>query len=226
MTRQVCRQTKSLRRWARTVRTPPLLARNLFSKRHIHTRATHSFSSYSWEDISALGRAAILGSRRTARNPVHLAEILRRLPRGRLRRRCGRPRAPQRGLGSLRYVSSLSPITLENNPRPKTATGTDGLQTRSCRPRRSSASRSSCWRTSRITPSRFLLRRSDTTTRSGTSTKSRVRGGDRAVRWIARRGGSASPVWTSWACPRWKGERALCSLLLGQPAAGETDVQV
>ena len=122
MTRQVCRQTKSLRRWARTVRTP-LLARNLFIKCHIHARATHSFFSYSWEDISALGRAAILGSRRPARNPVHLAEILRRLPRGRLRRRCGRPRAPQRGLGSLRYVSSLSPITLENNPRPKTATG-------------------------------------------------------------------------------------------------------
>jgi hypothetical protein len=33
-----------------------------------------------------------------------LAEILRRLPRRRLRDRRGRPRTPQRGLGSLRYV--------------------------------------------------------------------------------------------------------------------------
>ena len=47
------------------------------------------------------------------------------------------------------------------------------------------------------------------------------------MRWTTSRGGSASPVWTSWGCPHWKGERALCSLLLASyPSAVETDVRV
>jgi ADP-ribosylation factor family len=78
----------------------------------------------------------------------------------------------------------------------------DGFQIRSSRPRRSSASRSSCWQTNRTSLSRSPSQISDTTMRSGTNTRLRARGGDRAMRWIAQRGESALPVWTSWACPR------------------------
>ena len=81
------------------------------------------------------------------------------------------------------------------------------LQIPSYRPRRSSASRFSYWRTSRTTPTRSPLRRFGTSMRCGTNIRSRARGGGRAARWTTSRGGSASPVWTSWACPRWKGER-------------------
>jgi hypothetical protein len=91
------------------------------------TLTAYAHISYSREDIPALCRAPILGSRRPTRDPVHLAEVLRRLPRRCLRRRCGRPRATQRRVGGLRYVlsPSLLPTSgtiLESDHRLKNAT--------------------------------------------------------------------------------------------------------
>ena len=60
------------------------------------------YSACSRKDRVAISAAPILGSGWPARHPLHMAKVLRRLPRRGLRRRCGRPRAPQRGLGSLR----------------------------------------------------------------------------------------------------------------------------
>jgi hypothetical protein len=84
-------------------------------------------------------------------------------------------------------------------------TGTH-VQTRSYRRHRSSASHCSCSRTSRIVPTRSPSRRSGITTRSGTSIRSRARGGGRGASWIMSSGGSVLPVWTLWAYLRWKGE--------------------
>ena len=126
MTRQASRQTRSPRLWARTVRDiSPLLPRSTLTASSLFV--IHAHISYSREDIPAVCRAPILGSRRPTRDPVHLAEVLRRLPRCRLCRRCGRPRATQRRLGSLRYVFSLfhlppSGTILENDQRLKNAT--------------------------------------------------------------------------------------------------------
>ena len=49
------------------------------------------FCVHSREDRVAISIAPILGSRRPARHPFHMAKVLRRLSRRRLRRRCGRP---------------------------------------------------------------------------------------------------------------------------------------
>ncbi|KAI9442588.1 P-loop containing nucleoside triphosphate hydrolase protein [Lactarius indigo] len=86
---------------------------------------------------SALLQFWDLGGQRGIR--LHMAKVLRRLPRRRLRRRCGRPRSASARAGKP--------------------------STRSCRRRRSSVFRCSCSPTSRIVPTRSPLRRSETTTK-------------------------------------------------------------
>jgi len=76
MTRRAYHQTRLSRRWARTVRTArvPRLAASSLNVTYTYFLPLYS---HSWEDISALSRAPILGSRRPTRDSIHLVKILR-----------------------------------------------------------------------------------------------------------------------------------------------------